>query len=320
MADLWDCPGMQGIVEADASGSDMHQVPEDFEVLEFGSRAAKKWVEYVHGRPMASSTFLHVYVAPDITAEQAAEIQRVLEKYKAVVESKETLEEKDYLKAYRDSVQGYNVGSTMWVGPPWAESPSDRKRLVVEPGLAFGTGDHPTTQLILEWLEDHRAEKLEHIYDLGTGSGILATAAQVFWPTAAITVSDNDPACRAVTEQTAELSGIDTSAWRKSFGDHEQNVIFSECVEHFDLVMSNIYAEVLLQLLDKIDAVVKPGGIWLASGILAGKREKQLIRDAGMSFQLLDRRTKWREHLHQSKESGLESRDEEWVMLAFRKR
>lgn len=320
MAALWECPGMQGIVEADASGADMHQVPEDFEVLEFGSKAAKKWVDYINQRPMASHTVLHVYVDGEISAPQKAELETVMADYKAKVESREPLQEQDYLKAYRDSVQGYNVGETLWVGPPWAESTPERRRLVVEPGLAFGTGDHPTTQLILEWMERHRAQNFEKIYDLGTGSGILAVGAQVFWPAAQLTVSDNDPACRAVTGQTAALSGVSTEGWRMAFGDHEQSEVFAESFEAFDLVVSNIYAEVLIELLDKIDSVLKPGGTWVASGILEGKRERQLIRDAGLSFQLINRSTKWREHLHQSRESGLESRDEEWVMLEFQKR
>lgn len=311
---------MQGIVEADATGADMHQVPEDFEVLEFGSRAAKKWVEYVQQRPMASHSLIHVYLAADITSDQLQAVENVLRDYKATVESQEKLEEKDYLQSYRDSVKGYDVGKTLWVGPPWATSNPGRTRLVVEPGLAFGTGDHPTTQLILEWLELHRDLPFNKIYDLGTGSGILATGAQTFWPNAEITASDNDPACRNVTLQTAQLSGVDTSKWNLAFGDHEQNRIFENKTEEFDLVVSNIYAEVLLQLMDKIDAVLKPDGYWIASGILEGKREQQLIRDSGLSFQLLERRTKRREHLHSSNESGLESRDEEWVMLAFQKR
>jgi ribosomal protein L11 methyltransferase len=320
MAALWDCPGMQGLIEADAHGSDMHQVPEDFEVLEFGSRAAKKWVDYIHQRPVSSHSFLHLYMAADLSAEDLSVVEALLTKYRATVEQKEILEEKDYLQAYRDSVQGYNVGKLLWVGPPWASSEEGRHRLVVEPGLAFGTGDHPTTQLILEWMEQNRSRPVETIYDLGTGSGVLATGAQVFWPNAEITISDNDPSCRAVALQSAELSGVNTAKWTMAFGDHEQCEIFSSRLEHFDLVVSNIYAEVLLQLMDKIDQVLKPGGLWVASGILEGKREKHLIRDSGLSFQLLERKTKRREHLHLSQESGLESRDEEWVMLFFQKR
>lgn len=311
---------MQGIVETEAGGADMHRVPEDFEVLEFGSRAAKKWVEYVNQRPIATNAYLHVYVDEAASADQIQAIEAVFAHYRAEVTARDTLIETDYLQAYKDSVQGYNVGKTLWVGPPWAESEPGRQRLVVEPGLAFGTGDHPTTQLILEWMEDNRSENFEKIYDLGTGSGVLATGAQVFWPAAAMTVSDNDPACREVVAETARLSQVDVRAWSQAYGDQEQLRIFESEVEAFDLVVSNIYAEVLLQLLDKIDSVVKPGGVWVASGILEGKREHQLIRDAGISFQMIERRTKRREHLHLSKESGLESRDEEWVMLAFRKR
>lgn len=320
MAELWECAGMLGIVETDSEGSDLHKVPEDFEVLEFGSRAAKKWVEYVHQRPMSSHLLLHVYIDDKASDDQILSIENVINDYRGTVELKETLEETNYLEAYKNSVTGYNVGKTLWVGPPWAVSDSGRTRLVVEPGLAFGTGDHPTTQLILEWMEDNKEIPFSEIYDLGTGSGVLATGARVFWPQANLTLSDNDPACREVVMQTATLSNIDTRLWRLAFGDHEQNQIFSEDLEKYDLVVSNIYAEVLLQLLDKIDAVLKPGGTWVASGILEGKREKQLVRDAGMGFQLLERRTKNREHLHLSKESGLESRDEEWVMLAFKKR
>lgn len=319
-AGLWDCDGIQGIVEADHNGVDLHSVPEDLEVLEFGSRAAKKYSEYIHQRPMGTRAILHLYLEADLNAAQIEAIEAVLKRYKAIIDAKEELREQDYLQAYRDSVQGYNVGQTLWVGPPWAESDAGRQRLVVEPGLAFGTGDHPTTQLILEWMEHNRKRPIKTIYDLGTGSGVLAAGAQVFWPEAGITISDNDPACRAVAMQTADLSKIDTSKWHLAFGDHEQNEIFAERSEYFDLVVSNIYAEVLLLLMDKIDAVLKPDGLWVASGILEGKREKQLIRDSGLSFQLVDRQVKRREHIHLSTESGLESRDEEWVMLFFQKR
>jgi len=318
-ASLWDLKGVQGVVESDSPVDEHYLPPEEFEVLEFGSKAAKKWVNYINKHKGNDKAYLHVYV--DEAEWEASELQEVLDLYKAHFESESKLEQKDYLKAYKDSVQGSCFGESLWVGPPWAEVPQGKIAFVVEPGLAFGTGDHPTTQLILEWLYENKdIANPKRVYDLGTGSGVLAVAAKKFWPHAEIIVSDTDPQCGVEVEKTFLLNGLDYSSVKGAFGESAQESLIKEIDNSCDMVISNIYAEVLIKLLDQIESSLVEGGYWVASGILEGKSERKLLLDAGSGFQMLERKEMLREHMHLSKESGLESNNETWIMLAMKKR
>lgn len=137
------------------------------------------------------------------------------------------VEPEDYLARMRDQHHGRTLGP-FWVGPPW-ETPGPMP-VIIEPGTAFGLGDHPTTQMCLE-LMSGRAKR---ILDFGAGSGILAIAAARLWPDCELTLVEIDRQCWSNIEHNFALNGL-------------PKPVIHEAVPAgtFDLVLANVYLEVL---------------------------------------------------------------------------
>ncbi len=158
--------------------------------------------------------------------------------------------DRDWSTEWRSQIRSVQVGR-LWVGPPWEKSkaPADKICLFIEPKMAFGTGDHPTTSLCLEavdhWLEAHPASSM---LDVGTGTGVLAFAAKKLGATRVVGV-DNDPVAVGLAKECAQengLTGIELS--EDSLGDIEGR---------FDLVTANILANTLIELAPLIVPKVK---------------------------------------------------------------
>lgn len=119
----------------------------------------------------------------------------------------EVLEDKDWVRAWMDHYHPMRFGERLWVVPSWTPPPQpDAVNLLLDPGLAFGTGTHPTTALCLEWL-DSLDLKGKTVIDYGCGSGILAVAALLLGAKEAWCV-DNDPQALTATRNNAEHNGV----------------------------------------------------------------------------------------------------------------
>lgn len=119
----------------------------------------------------------------------------------------EVLEDKDWVRAWMDHYHPMRFGDRLWVVPSWTPPPQpDAVNLLLDPGLAFGTGTHPTTALCLEWL-DSLDLKGKTVIDYGCGSGILAVAALLLGAKEAWCV-DNDPQALTATRNNAEHNGV----------------------------------------------------------------------------------------------------------------
>jgi predicted O-methyltransferase YrrM len=139
----------------------------------------------------------------------------------------------DYLAQYRAQHHGREVGRQFWVGPPWERPPRGRRPVIIEPGTAFGTGDHPSTQLCLTALERLRVRP-RSAFDIGTGSGVLAIAIARLFPRCRLGVSDNDARCAGEVKRNFALNGLRAPRFAKTFR-----------AGHFDLVVANLYSETL---------------------------------------------------------------------------
>lgn len=322
--ELWGLPEVTGLEEASTeSESGLFQVPEEFEILEFGSEAAKKCAKWIHAQSFRGrqSVRLRIYFASADSEEHVAERVRqwALEKpFKVEWVSVRTLVDQDYAEEYRRSVRGQNLGKNLWVGPPWERAPQERLSFIVEPGLAFGTGDHPTTQLCLEALEDlsSQGKAFEQILDLGCGTGVLALAAKRFFPQAQVTASDLDPQCEEEFQKTLKLNGGEDLFFQLYFGPAGRAESLSRHLKSVDLLISNIYAEVLVQALPSIAVLLAEGGRWIASGILEGPSE-DILQNAlkKQGLEVLERRTRQRVRSDFSLSHGLEEETENWVLL-----
>ncbi|WP_210395582.1 50S ribosomal protein L11 methyltransferase [Motiliproteus sediminis] len=172
----------------------------------------------------------------------------------------EILEDKDWEREWMDSFHPMRFGQRLWVCPSWKEVPDpDAANLMLDPGLAFGTGTHPTTALCLEWLE---AEDLngKSVIDYGCGSGILGIAALLLGA-AELNATDIDPQALQATRDNASRNGIDADSIKLDYPDK------LACAPA-DLLVANILAGPLQELAPTLKALVKPGGRLALSGIL----------------------------------------------------
>ena len=172
----------------------------------------------------------------------------------------EVLEDKDWVRAWMDNYHPMQFGESLWICPTNAEPPNpDAINIMLDPGLAFGSGTHPTTALCLEYLEK-KIQGGEEIVDFGCGSGILAIAAVKLGAIKAIG-TDHDPQAVIASRDNAERNGVSENQFPVF---HSDDFHTQPC----DGVVANILAETLKHLSTEISELIRPGG-WIAmSGIL----------------------------------------------------
>jgi ribosomal protein L11 methyltransferase len=196
----------------------------------------------------------------------------------------EQLEDKDWIRAWMDLFKPMLFGDNLWIVPSWIEPPKPQAiNLMLDPGMAFGTGTHPTTALCLTWLDQHAPKNISMI-DYGCGSGILALAAQKLGA-AAVAGTDIDPQAITASRQNAERN-------------HE-NIPF-ELVKDFDsepvdLLVANILAGPVKELAGEFIRLLKPGGTLVLSGLLANQAEGLIThyRTLGVELDTFEQQEEW---------------------------
>lgn len=169
------------------------------------------------------------------------------------------LADRDWERECLDQFKAFEVGEGLWVVPSWSE-PVEEARCVLrlDPGLAFGTGSHPTTRLCLQWLSTASVND-RTVVDYGCGSGILAIAALLLGARSAQGI-DIDPRALIAARENAE---------RNEVADRMRLALPNEAiVERADIVIANILAGTLIELRAHLLEFLAPGGTLLLSGIL----------------------------------------------------
>ncbi|HKQ27953.1 MAG TPA: 50S ribosomal protein L11 methyltransferase [Burkholderiales bacterium] len=166
------------------------------------------------------------------------------------------LADDDWVQRTQSQFGPIEVGARLWIGPSWHEPKAGRAAVRLDPGLAFGTGTHPTTRLMLDFLEMH-IQGGERVLDYGCGSGILAIAAAKLGA-AHIDAVDTDPVAVETTAQNARTNRV------------ELNASLPEALPSgvYDLVLSNILAQPLITLAPVLAARTAARGRIALSGIL----------------------------------------------------
>ncbi|HEY0839206.1 MAG TPA: 50S ribosomal protein L11 methyltransferase [Vulgatibacter sp.] len=206
---------------------------------------------------------------------------------KEVRAGSERLDDQDWAETWKLHFHPLHVGGRLWVLPPWEKAPEGAVAVVIEPGMAFGTGGHATTALCLEGvLEILDRRPGASVLDVGCGSGILGIAAAKLGA-GKVAMIDNDPVAVDVARENAEANGcpaIETSARPVEQLD-----------DSFDLVIANILAVTLVELAAPIASRVAPGGELLLSGILAPQAaEVRAAYEAeGLSLRELRHQGEW---------------------------
>lgn len=195
----------------------------------------------------------------------------------------EEVAEQNWVQLTQSQFDPIRVSERLWIVPSWHDSPDpDAVNLILDPGMAFGTGSHPTTRLCLEWLERH-VESGCTVLDYGCGSGILAIAAARLGA-ARVAGVDIDPQAVAAAHANAERNGVTAL-----FADSTQPV-----AGEYDLVVANILANPLRVLAPAICAHVRSGGRLALSGILREQAEEIIaIYAQWLPMQVADVREDW---------------------------
>ncbi|WP_042162790.1 50S ribosomal protein L11 methyltransferase [Paenibacillus gorillae] len=228
--------------------------------------------------------------------------------------SSKLVDEEDWANAWKQYFKPIRVSDTLTIKPTWEqyEAGPDEKIIELDPGMAFGTGTHPTTSLCLKTLESV-IQGGEEIIDVGTGSGILAIGA-IKLGAKRVLALDLDPVAVTSAAENVRLNGLsDTIEVIESdlmgvlggkvvFEANESEARQTSVSLPVDLIVANILADIILLFTDDVYAALKPGGIYIASGIFKNKEtdvEQGLI---GSGFEI--------EHKH---------RDEDWIAFVVRK-
>ena len=209
------------------------------------------------------------YVTDD--AEGRAQMAQALQGIDNPV-STTALREEDWAYSWQKYYQPMAVGEKFYIVPEWERGkpvPQGRTAVYLTPGLTFGTGSHPSTQLCLTLLEGYLRAG-EAVLDLGCGSGILSIAALNFGAGRAVGV-DIDPKAVDVAYENAGLNGIGRDRYTVRAGDVLSDAaLVRELAElgPYPVVLANIVADVIIPLSAKAGAFLTPGGVFLCSGII----------------------------------------------------
>ena len=177
----------------------------------------------------------------------------------------EIVEDKDWEREWMSNFQPIECGQRLWIVPSWTEAPNaNAVNLKLDPGLAFGTGTHPTTFLCLQWL-DEKIQGGESVLDYGCGSGILGLAALLLGAKKMHGL-DIDPQALVATENNAATNNIDASQYSVTTEP-------ADLEPQYDMVVANILAGPLCDLSEQIVARLKQGGPLVLSGILSYQAE-----------------------------------------------
>ena len=171
----------------------------------------------------------------------------------------EILQDQAWERAWMDDFKPICFGERLWICPSWCEPPQENAvNIKLDPGLAFGTGTHPTTALCLRWLDAHAPQDLD-VIDFGCGSGILAVAAAMLGARQLWAI-DHDPQAILATKENAQNNGVEHLIIAG-----KANVTPKQAV---DLILANILAQPLIELAPTFAQLTKPGGRIVLSGIL----------------------------------------------------
>jgi len=207
--------------------------------------------------------------------------------YAPLILSMENVADEDWENNWKQFYKPMEIGERLLVVPEWEQTEDEsRVKLILNPGLTFGTGSHATTRLCLTALDQliHGGEK---VLDLGCGSGILSIAALRLGAERAF-ACDVDPTCVNVAYENAALNGVDRDRYIVRAGDvTADRELAREFGGDYDVVVANIVADVIIALAPRVRPLLKEGGVFLCSGIIDDRAAevKQKLIDAGWQIE-----------------------------------
>ena len=218
--------------------------------------------------PLWSNTHLLALFEADTDSEALLQHLRLLWQAELPAHELEQIEDQDWERSWMDNFHPMRFGQRLWIVPSWHAAPEpDAVNLLLDPGLAFGTGTHPTTSLCLQWLDAQQLQG-KTLIDFGCGSGILAIAGLLLGAEHAVGTDIDVQALEASRD----------NAQRNQIADEQFDLYLPEHMPSTpaDVLVANILAGPLVSLAPQLASLVKPGGLLALSGILAEQTDEIL--------------------------------------------
>lgn len=228
--------------------------------------------------------------------EQLSEIRSFMDIGEGTISVSET-EDIDWINNWKEFFHQFYIDDLLVI-PSWEEVREEdkgRKILHIDPGTAFGTGMHETTQLCIRQLKKYITPETV-LLDVGTGSGILSIVSLMYGIDRAVG-TDLDPCAVNAVQENMEVNGISTDKFTMMIGNIITDREIQDSVGYgmYDIVVANILAEVLVPLTPVIISQMKPGGIYITSGIINTAEEKVVnaVKAAGLTLVEVTRQGEW---------------------------
>ena len=207
------------------------------------------------------------------------------------------LPDTNWEESWKDNYPPQEVGKTLVVVPYWnADFDTDRRKVVLDPGLTFGTGAHPSTQMVMETMEEVVKPGFKCL-DLGSGSGILSIAALQLGAASAIGI-DIDPKAEDIARENAGYNGFGSPEFTALTGNvtEDKELMAQLAAQEYDLVLVNIVADVIIGLSPVLPNFLTEKSILICSGILDTRLEdvKAALTKAGLTITGIREKEDWR--------------------------
>ncbi len=199
----------------------------------------------------------------------------------------EQLEDKDWEREWMDNYHPIQCAESLWICPSWQAPPNPKAtNVLLDPGLAFGTGTHPTTFLCMQWLATQTLEE-KAVIDYGCGSGILGIACLLLGAKQ-VTGIDIDPQALTATQDNVKRNNLSPSQFPVFLPQKNHNI------EPVDIVIANILAGPLVELADTLLSHLKVGGKLCLSGILKEQADKvKAAYSHYIEFEPVEQKEEW---------------------------
>ena len=263
---------------------------EDYSDLEQGAREIAHIDlidEELLGRDRTQS-IIHLYLEPQENPTETVAFLR--ERFAAcgIVNEVDTntVSEQDWANNWKQYFKPLSVGNRLLICPTWetTDNPDNRLVLSIDPGMAFGTGGHDTTRMVLEAVEAYITPETD-VLDVGCGSGILSIASLLLGARSAVGVDIDALAVKMALENGA-VNGYAEPQYIIRQGD-----LVEQITGQYEVILANIVADAILKLSPSIPAFLKPNGVYIVSGIIEERGDEVEAGLTALGFTVRERRT-----------------------------
>ncbi len=266
------------------------------DIREFLENNRQFW-DYVDDELLSGSdefVYIRTYFNDDAEGNaQYADIAEALSGMEGVTVSRSYVDDNDWANSWKKYFKPFAVGDSFIVSPTWeqVEDPGDRRIIEIDPGMAFGTGQHHTTKLCMKFVEKNTLPGA-NMLDMGCGSGILAICSLLSGAGHA-TLVDIDPVATRTAEENMGVNGFAPDKFTCLTGNVLADQEFADLIPagSFDLITANIVADVIKAMKELFRRYLKPGGTLICSGIISERADEVAEALIGAGFSEVSRRT-----------------------------